>query len=82
MQIPRDLDGSVLLWPWGGAFDVADNLALFVIPAGNKLRVEGALGVDDLEEFWVGGFVGGLGRGGIGNGIFLGVFRGHLGSTR
>lgn len=79
MQVARDLNGSIFLGSWGGAFDVADDLALGIVPGSDQLRVEGAFSIDDLKEFRMGRFVGLFDRLCVQDGVFFGVLCGWHG---
>lgn len=78
MRILAGLDTGISLGTGGNALDRADDLAFGISLAGNQLGVVIALGIDDLKEAGVGGLVGLLDGGSIGDLLDLGVCDRHL----
>lgn len=78
VRVLAGLDTGISLGAGGDTLDRADDLALGVGFACNQLGVVIALGIDDLKEAGVGGLIGLLDGGSIGNLLDLGVCDGHV----
>lgn len=78
MRVLAGLDTGISLRTGGGALDRANDLTLGIGLAGDQLGVVVALGIDDLKEAGVGGLVGLLDGGSIGDLLDLGVCDRHL----